>query len=439
MIYSPRVHWKNNSCFYRSLAVFLFFLLVHPFWVQAQEGDLQSSNIKKIWEKLGASGSLRSSYWQKDKSFSQQKDFTVGSAWLSLRPEDWQGYKFFAEGFIQGQDFSRSNYADADLREAYIEKSWKDFDFKVGRAITVWGRADKVNPTDQLSVKNLQRLLVDDEESRMGLLTVQTVYNSDNTRWIFLWIPEWRSPVYPIAPIRGIELQDTKPDLNNPQWAVKMDQSGNSVDWSLSYFDGYSKTPDLSVLSANAGGTTLGLQYGRVKVYGADLATNVGDYGLRGEVAYTKTNDTDGTNYLLANSNVYAVLGADRSFMEHLNINAQLLYRHIDQFQDPAGANSSLQTVAMQQAVNTSQQFKDQTGLSLRPSYKALNDTLELEVAYVTWFNKNNSLLRPKINYAWSDHLRTSLGGEYYNGPADSFFGRLQDVSSAYFELKLLF
>ncbi|MBY0383575.1 hypothetical protein K2X05_00315, partial [bacterium] len=355
-------------------------------------------------------------------------------------PEEVYGFKLFMDGFVQGQNLSREEYSRLDLREFYVEKSLGNFDFKVGRAITVWGRADKANPTDVLTVRNFKLLMTDDEDQRTGVFQLQTSYNWQGYRFSALWIPEWRSPTYPIPPLSGIRIEDTTPQNRKEQIALKIDHTGGSVDGSLSYFKGNNKLPDLRFVRADASGVLIAFDYGDIEMYGADFATNIGEYGIRGEVAYTKTEDKDGNNPFLQNSQIYAVLGADRTVVENFNINIQYLFKHVMYYQSLSSLSlGPLQNLALQAAINSNQIAENQSGFSIRPSYKMYNDTLEFEVALVSWLEGWNSIVRPKITYAFSDSLKGIIGGEFYSGPDNTLFGRLQPTSSGFAELRWYF
>jgi hypothetical protein len=411
-----------------SKLVLTLLVIFSNFFVNAQESY-----------SLNPSGSLRSSAWNKDKSFSTNQSYLVSSAWLTLRPDEIFGAKLYLDFFAQGQNFSRDSLAYGDLREGFIEKSFGNFDIKIGRQIIIWGRADKANPTDSFSAKNLTLLSSDDEDQRLGHFATQVIYNLDNYRLIAVWQPEWRNSVFPVKEVAGLTFQNFSPEKPNQQYGFKVDSSGSDVDWSLSYFEGLNRTPDFKILELGAV-TKLGLEYNQIKVYGADFATVLGQLGLRGEIALTKTIDQLGDDPLRQNSNMYAVVGADRTLVENFNINAQLLYKAVEQFVDAESiANTSLKPLAVRAASITNQKYKEQFGLSFRPSYKMFNETLEFEVAYISWFKNTDSVLRPKVTYAFSDHFRASLGGDFYNGPEDTLFGQLKDVSSGYFELRYLF
>lgn len=391
---------------------------------------------------LGASGSLRPSLWTKDTSFSSSSDYFTGSAWLTLRPQEWQGFKGYFDGYVISEDINATNhssYTQVEAREAYIEKSVSSFDFKIGRQITVWGRADKLNPTDQLTVRDFTLLMTDDEDQRKGVLAAQVVYNWDLVRITGIWQPEWRFPTYPLAPQAGINLQNVEPQKPGSNFGLKIDSTGGAIDGSLSYYNGRSKTPDLSLISA---GQTIqvGLNYNHIQVWGFDFAKNFGSYGVRGEAAYTRTDNPDGLNPLIQNSNIFAVLGADRTIIEDFNINAQVLYRKIFNYQDiNTLPSAALQVLASQEQTVTNQKYPEQFGMSLRPDYKAFNETLELEMAFVMWFRNGDYLFRPKLTYAFSDRIKGVFGGEIFRGPGNTFFGELEPISSGYAELRVLF
>jgi hypothetical protein len=174
-----------------------------------------------------------------------------------------------------------------------------------------------------------------------------------------------------------------------------------------------------------------------VNVIGADAAVPVGQFGLRGEVAYSRASDQDDSDPLMKKPNVFAVLGVERTLVGELNINAQYLYRRtfdfvpLSSFSDP-----TTRLLAEQVDLLSNQLASDMQGASLRINYKAWNETLESEIAGVVWFKKGDSVIRPKVTYAFSDHVKGIVGGELYHGPPDRFFGRLSPTSTAYAEVQ---
>jgi hypothetical protein len=390
-----------------------------------------------VKDRLGIAGSARGALFSQDLSSSGDSGFALGSLWLTAQPEAFFGVKTYVDARVQGQNLTRSFRPSWDLREAYVEPSVDDFDFRAGRQITVWGRADKVNPTDVWSTRDYTLLTTDDEDQRLGISAVQVAWNHWDHRLIAYWQPEWRAPLLPIPPLpAGVTLQSVTPRDPASQFGVKLDHSGGLVDYSLSYAHVMNRLPDLTVLAAGSSGELVGLQFDPVDVLGGDAAIVAGDFGLRAEAAYTRVRGS-GTDPLTQRSNLFAVVGAERTFAGVFNINVQYLYRHAFNWQDPARIpDPKMQLLAQQETLASNQLSGDMQGASLRFDHKAFNETLETELAALTWFAKGDATLRPKVTYAFTDHLKGIVGAQIYLGPNDSFFGRLRSASTGFAELR---
>ncbi len=407
----------------------------------APDGDPLRSDPPLLHDVLGLSGSVRTDEFSKDKSFSDRTGYAVGSVWVTATPHEFWGVKTYFDGRAQDQDLARSSGTSWELREGYAQVSLGRLDLRAGRQVIVWGRADKVNPTDAWSTRDLTLLAPNDEDQRLGVTSLQATWNAGAYRAIALWQPEWREPVLPLPPLpAGLSLRNVAPADPAQQFGIKLDHSGDGLDWSISYSHSLDQTPDLTVLSPKPSGRALGLVYRPVSVVGADAAVPVGRFGLRGEVAYTRTQDHDGTDPLTKNRNLFVVLGIERTFEGELNINAQYLYRRTFDFIPPSSLpNPNTRLLAEQVDLASNQLATDMHGASLRINYKAWNETLESEVAAAGWFKKGDSAIRPKVTYAFTDHLKGIVGGEIYHGPPQSFFGRLSRTSTAYAEFQFGF
>ncbi|MBU6152987.1 MAG: hypothetical protein KGP28_01685 [Bdellovibrionales bacterium] len=416
-----------------------FLLSLSLLFNQASRAEGASESLSEV---LGTTFSARTGAWGEDKRFTSDEGIGVTSAWLTLRPKEVAGLRFSLEGYGMAENVTRKPRFLGDLREGFVETSIGAFDIRAGRQVLVWGRADKLNPTDNLSVKDYRLLTTDDEEQRLGLTTLSAAWNlSEGSRLVLIWQPEWRAPGLPIPPLgQGITLSNLQPSGASRQWALKYDRSSSSFDFSLSFFDGISRTPDLELMSAGPSGVDLELAFRRVQVIGADFASTLDGWGIRGETAYMITQDPSGSNPLIQNAGVFTVLGAERSLTEGLSISAQYLNRWVDDFRDiTQGADPTNRPLLVSQAINTQQQVRMNHGFSLRPALKMMNETLEMELAWVGWLTTGGQLLRPKITYAITDHFKAIAGAEFYSGPSESFFGRLRDVSSAFAEIRATF
>jgi hypothetical protein len=391
-----------------------------------------------LQEILGLSGTVRGGDFSKDKSFSDESGYMVGSVWVTASPQEFWGIKTYFDGRVQAQDLTRNANGTWEVREGYAQMSFGQLDLRIGRQITVWGRADKVNPTDSWSTRDYKLLTPNDDDQEIGVAAVQSTWNAGPYRIIGLWQPEWRFPVLPIPPLPpGVSAHNVAPVDSAQQGGLKLDHTGAGVDWSVSYSHSIDRTPDLKMLPGGAQALPLGLIYRLENVIGADAAVPVGQFGLRGEVAYSRAEDRNNSDPLMKRPNVFAVLGVERTFVGELNVNAQYLYRRTLDFAPLSSfANSTTRLLAEQVDLFSNQLASDMQGASLRINYKAWNETLESEIAGVIWFKKGDSAIRPKVTYAFSDHIKGIVGGELYHGPADSFFGRLSPTSTAYAEVQ---
>jgi hypothetical protein len=394
--------------------------------------------LQKAKDLLGPTLSLRTAYWSDDTQFTKDHHFWVGSAWLTLRPQEFEGFRIYADGYVQAEDLARNIRTVADLREAYVDRSFAFIDIRGGRQIMVWGRADKLNPTDQLSVRDFRRLFVDDEDQRTGLAALDVTANAGDYRLKGVWVPEWRDPGLPLPDVGGgIRWIFQEPDQPLEQFALKLDHTGSGgFDASMSFFHGYSKVPDIAPL-AKVGGIDLAVKFPLINVLGADFAWSVGDWGLRGESAFTRTDNVRGDDPYAQKPSLFSVLGVERTLIENFTVNAQYLNRWVSHYNDPTSyGNPAVALVATQSMITSQQMVRMNHGLSLRPSYKILNDTLEMEVALVRWFVTKEQIFRPKVSYAITDQIKVIAGAQIFSGRPLSFFGRLNGTEAAYVEIK---
>jgi hypothetical protein len=402
---------------------------------------LTVTQVRGQSDALGLSGSVRTANFSKDKSFSDKTGYAVASVWVTAAPQELWGIKMYFDGRAQDQDLARGSGVSWELREGYAQMRLGKFDLRAGRQVIVWGRADKVNPTDSWSTRDRTLLAPNDDDQRLGVASLQATWNAGAYRVIALWQPEWRYPGLPTPPLPpGMAVQNVAPTDPARQLGIKLDHSGNGLDWSVSFSHSIDRTPDLAVLSDKQQGLPLGLVYRPVGVVGADAAVPIGKFGLRGEVAYTRTQDHDGTDPLTKKRNVFLVVGCERTFEGVLNINAQYLYRRTFDFVPPSFISTpNTRLLAEQVDLLSNQLAPDMHGASLRINYKAWSETLESEVAAAVWFKKGDSAIRPKVTYAFTDHLKGIVGGELFHGPPQSFFGRLSRTSTAYAEFQIGF
>lgn len=384
------------------------------------------------------SGSMRGSFWSISNNPSGNNELGITELWLKATPRIGQDAVLVMEGWARDTDVSRTGKTESVLRESYLSASNGDADIRIGKQIIVWGRADQLNPTDNLSPRDNTLFTGQSDDQRKGALALKTTYNIRSTAVSGIWLPHFHPNTQPIEAVQGAVFSETVPV--GDQFAFKLEQSGQAVDWSLSYFRGFDLNPDISISAISPGALDLSLQHHRIRVLGADTATVVGRYGLRAEAAYTWTEDAMGTDPFVKNPFFYGVIGGDRTFFEYLNVNVQYFVRYVSNYNDPhAIADPLIRSVALQQAVASNQLDHFQHGASFRISDNWLHETLTAEVAAVVNFTRRDYLLRPKLSYALDDHWKGYLGANLYRGGSDTFFGLLRNYSAVFAEIRYSF
>ncbi len=396
-----------------------------------------TAGLRGLSQWAGVTGSIRGEYWSSSRTLDDREHLAASSLWLKTAPTLGPNASLLLEGWIMNQQLFREDANDGALREAYLRLSLGQMDLRLGKQIIIWGRADRINPTDNLTPRNVTLLVPEDDDQRLGIAAVKANYYFGSFSLTGVWLPDFEPNTLPIRqPPPPLRIHERVPSETLEQWAVKIEQTGRAIDWSLSYFNGFDLSPDLGITSPS----DLMLEHHRIRVIGADAATTRGRYNLRGEMAYTFTEDSEGKNPFVKNPFFFLVLGGDRTFYEYLNINLQYFVRVVSQYQNPEKIPDPFQqAVAIQQAVVTNQLDRVQQGASFRLSHKWFHETLEAELAGALVFTRREYVIRPKVIYAFTDRWKGIIGADLFRGNHRSFFGNLRDNTTAYAEFRWSF
>lgn len=382
-------------------------------------------------EEVGAiTGSVRASWWSEAKNPDAGPGALSASLWAKGGASAFDGKTaFHGEGWLRGDSLINHMPAKGELREGYFDFSTENFDIRAGRQIIAWGRTDAVNPTDNLVMRDYTLHAPDDADQKSGVGALKGAYSAGDFRVIAVWLPEFRANRLPFP--KGMpSVSEVMPDNALSQWAAKVEYATGAYDCSVSYFDGFDRNPDFAL-----GGSGVTMRYSRLKVYGADGAFTSGRYGFRAEAAYLASEDADGQDLFTKNPAFFAVAGGDRTFGDNFNINLQYLFRQVVNYRAPGSITPAAAIPLAEAAAFAANQYDEtQHGVTFRISDKWLNDTLEAELAGLIWLQHGDSLIRPKISYALNDAVSLSAGVESYQGPRNSFFGRLTEFTAFFAE-----
>lgn len=402
--------------------------------------ELDDTQAPGILERLGVTGGVRAGYWSSTRSLDAERHLAAGMLWMKTSRRVSSRVSLFAEGWAALRGPLDHGDATGELREAFVDVKLGRLDVRAGRQIIAWGRADGVNPTDNLSGQDLTLLVPDDVDRRLGTTAVRGSYYVGDVSFTGVWLPEFRGHEFALpAPPPGVSFVRDGNRWPGDQWAVRVEQTGRAIDWSVSHFRGRDMAPDLGIGAQPDGAPGILLSHHRIRVFGADMTANLGRYGLRAEGAYFATGDVRGSDPFTKNPFVFIVGGVDRTWRGLLNVNAQYLFRHV--LYDPAlpAAADFASVVARQQAILNSQTRGAQHGASFRIAYKWLHETLEAECAAAGYARPRGLTVRPKVVYAVTDDWKALVGAEIFRGETPSLFGLLRQNSTAYLELRWSF
>jgi hypothetical protein len=322
----------------------------------------------------------------------------------------------------------------------YASYNWdQTFYLDVGRQIVVWGRADGINPTDNLSPRDYTRLVPDETDQRLGNDAIKLTYipESGTNKWTALWYPRSRSDVIPLRQIAGVQYDiDHK---SRPAFAVRWDYSVDGLDVGASYFSGLDHMPDLSLQSLSQTGATLQLKNNPMSVYGFDFSYNHNDIVWRGEAAYTQT-DSEGSEDLTHKKNNLAVVIGPELALKNSTVSLVGVYKHTEDLRSADSlTNPLLREVYRYQQTISNQYERDQYGAMLRYALNLLNDNLKLEVTGFYFAPEPNEMLRVRINYNLNDHWQFNVGGDRFWGRNDTVLGQFRDNSLVYGQVRYNF
>jgi hypothetical protein len=400
--------------------------------------------VQTPWlDKAGLAGFIRTDYY----SASKKLDDTHSLPGLTFQPKALPKFEAFGlsgdakiEGRLTDENLRGSASPQVRLLEAYGNLYFGSVDVRIGKQIITWGRADAINPTDNLTPKDFTLLSArDEEERRTGTAAVKANLYRDSYTLSLTWLPYFNPSTIPLTAPPGFTISEEKHDQGDwtdQGFAVKLDQTGGEVDWSLSYYYGRDVLPVGRPLSA----TNTVLMHNRLHVVGADAARNFGRYGVRGEIAYVQTQNPQGTDPFIKKPYVFAVLGADRDVTEDVNVNVQVYQRTIINYRDPFQVPNPVdRNVSVLNAVFNQQLDRVQAGLTGRIKATAFNKTLEGELLGVWNSNRGDFFLRPSLAYAFTDVWKGFIGYDIFNGQRNSLFGRLEPTTAFFLELRATF
>ena len=321
------------------------------------------------------------------------------------------------------------------VREAYLEQEFGAFDLRIGRQIIAWGRADRINPSDLLSPRDLRLLSNQDDDQRNGINAMRLRYLATTDTSITFVAAQFQANQAPQGSLPANTLKASNPQRT--EWAAKLDHAGSGVDWALFAFDGFDRNARYRVLLSKAAAPLFVADYERVQAVGGDISSASGAWTWRAEFTHAQLSQDCAMCTTSKRKISRLVAGIDRDVISTLNVNLQFFgtYRS----RKSAVPNATPEAIGAGLNRLNREFAPTETGLALRVSDKLLNDKLHWELSVTHDFTGHSSLVRPRLSYAVNDQIKISVGADRYLGKQQSYFGSLAKNSLHYLSVSLVF
>src|SRR5262249_15827903 len=143
--------------------------LCFPRLALAQEPASLADGLRNLPAWAQVSGSLRAGYWSASRSLNDSTHLATAALWLKAEPRLGRHMALTGEGWLRNEALFQADETSGELREAYLDVSVGAVDLRLGKQLIVWGRADRLNPTDNLTPRNFTLLVPEDDDQRLGV------------------------------------------------------------------------------------------------------------------------------------------------------------------------------------------------------------------------------------------------------------------------------
>ena len=344
---------------------------------------------------------------------------------------------YYPDAVRQDQGF------EADIREAYLDFSAGDWDFRLGRQHIIWGEMVGLFFADVVSAKDLREfVLVDFDYLRIPQWATLGEYFKGDFHAEAVWIPvmsynkvgKYGADFFPALVVpRGYGLEvadDRRPDdtLENSGYGLRLSYLWSG--WDVSGF--YFSSPDLKAAYARTtvGGSAPLVRYTpvheRVARMGGTFAKDVGAALVKGELVYTmdrpfsvlRLSEPDG---LVPLDLVDYVVGLEFTTEQSVRLNFQFFGRYFTRYDADVVPD------------------RHETGVSALISREFPRLRLEPEVLLIHSLNRPDWLLSAKLAWRLDEAWRLRFGVDLLQGPGDGLFGQYADKDRVFGELRYSF
>lgn len=239
-----------------------------------------------------------------------------------------------------------------DIDEIYIEKHFKIVDLKVGKQKITWGKTIGIILTDVLNPRNWTEFYsMPYEDLKIAISAVKLNHHNKHFEVEGIFIPIFSANRFATSgdwafysPLPSATMNEPiypKKNIKNSEFGLKVSGYFDKSDYSLSYFNGWNKSPAMHFNSLNNAVTP---KHHRIQNIGFESETGFFNNIFRGEMLYVDTEDKNGKDYTVDNSYFIHMTGLERTLRKNLTLDAQFIQKIIMKYNEyvdsvPTGFN----------------------------------------------------------------------------------------------------
>lgn len=390
------------------------------------------------------------------------------------------GRTFFNDNFsaavnLRGRfyDLSRSVSRKLDLREGFLQFSGDWLDLTIGQQIIAWGQADGINPTNNLCPMDHKIFSTEPDDRRRGAPALKADFYAGNFTLTGIWqvyreskilgpfireslTIQTQDPWLPVVDYPTDQIFFMSPELpdkniRDSSLAFKCSVNLRRLDFSLSYFHGYSLYPDymydktlIETYDENwepvhgwewDRAYEISKKYDRLNVFGADFAYAFDPFIIRGEAAWIRTGFDKKKNPAWRQSFLHYVIGLEWQCTENLVLSSQYSMKYIPGFKtveelfgstgdfaDMFDERLPAREVTRFNRRSHGLQRRHNEQMTFKLGWYFFQRTLLIELKGAYIFKQDEYKIKPKIAYDINDNLEMAVAANMFFGPDESQF-----------------
>lgn len=333
--------------------------------------------------------------------------------------------------------------SELNARDAFVDASFDNDDFRIGKQQIVWGESVGIFTADVVNARDLREFILPDFEFiRIPKWAIDYEHDWGSFHSEIMWSPILQfddvnipgvpfSPALPLPPQTPAVFNGTRVPVNsaaNAESGIRLSYLIDGWDVSAYEFYGWDHDPVLFRVVAPAGVYVFSPAYERLPITGATFSKDAGPFVLHGEGIFSQgkylpTLNVATPDGVVRKDTIDGTLGLSRSYFNCLDTSAQFIERDVLDYGP----------------VPIFQEYPETHRLSLWLKAHFFHHHLEPEITVISTIGHSDMMLNPRLNINLAGAWQISLGANIFEGNETGLFGQFAGSSRVYSELRYQF